>query len=243
MINVDVMQPSGLFDDLHSTIKISRCLDKPYLCNGKAFGKVVAATSTSGIRKLDGNHGSLHTYGMHRHNGVFKTFADTLLLKQDIHIYKNFVDSVMEMAEHYFPIELSVMIQSEYSRGITSYLDNHPCNSLISKREGPCSISTSINFATPQHVDVRDGSSSIFGWFHIGNPITNRYFLMSNLKIDIHGRVYTGLAVKLVDGLLVAGDGHIICHGTTASEFDGSIFGIQFAANGISMSSKMEVND
>jgi len=66
---------------------------------------------------------------------------------------------------------------------------------------------------------------------------------MSNLKINICGREFTGLAVKLVDGLLVSGNSHIICHGTTASEFDGSIFGIQFAANCISMGSKMEVND
>jgi len=129
-------------------------LDQDYLLNGKAFGKVVAATSTSGIRKTDGNHGHLHTYGMHRHNGVFKTFADTLLLKHDQHIYNNFVNLVLDMAKQYFPIELSVMIQSEYSWGITSYLDNHLCNSLMSKREDPCSISTNISFATPQHVIV-----------------------------------------------------------------------------------------
>ena len=91
---------------------------------------------------------------MHQHNGLFKTFADTLLSKNDIHIYKTFVDSALQMAEQYFPIELPVMIQLEYSRGITSLLPYHPCNNLMSKREGPCSISTSINFATPQHVDV-----------------------------------------------------------------------------------------
>jgi len=144
------------------------------------------------------------------------------------------------MAEQYFPIELSVMTQSEYSQGITSYLEDHPCNRLISKREGPCSISTSINFATPQHVDVRDGSISIFGWFHIGRPITDRYFLMSNLRVEKQGHVFTGLAIKLVDGLIVTGDGRMICHGTTTSKFNGEIFGIQFAANGVSMSSKME---
>ena len=51
------------------------------------------------------------------------------------------------------------------------------------------------------------------------------------------------MAIKLVDGLLVSGDGRIICHGTTASQFDGQLFGIQFSANGISMNSKVEEND
>lgn len=197
VINVDVMQSDGRFNILHSTIKISRCLDHNYLFNRKAFGKVVAAISTSGIRKQDGNHGHLHTYGLHCHNGVFKTFADTLSLKHDVHIYKKFVDSIFDMAEQYFPNEFLVMIQSEYSRGITSNLEDHPCNSLLSKREGSCSIPTSINFATPQHVDVRDGSTSIFGWFHIGSPITDCYFLMSNLLNPVQVNYGPGFHKKL----------------------------------------------
>ena len=43
-----------------------------------------------------------------------------------------------------------------------------------------------------------------------------------------------------MDGLLVTGDGRMIRHGTTALVVDGSIFGVQFAANGILMSSNME---
>lgn len=240
VINVDVMQANGSFNKLHSTIKITKLLDEKYLSNCKEFGKVVDRFSSSGIRKLDGNHGHLHTFGMHRYNGLFKPFSDTLVMNADQLIYKTFVDSVMDMAKNYFPIELSLMIQSEYSRGITSFLNDHPCNNLISKRDGPCSISTSINFATPQHVDVWDGSISIFGWFHIGQPISDGYFLLSNLKVKMDGHDYTGLAIKLVDGLLVTGDGQMICHGTTTSRFNGSIFGIQFAANGISMGSKLE---
>ena len=129
------------------------------------------------------------------------------------------------------------MIQSEYSCGISSELEHHPCNDLDSNIDGPCSISTSVNFATPQHVDIWDGSMSIFGWFHIGHPITNSYFLLSNLKVICDGTEYNGVAIKLTDGLIIAGDGQMICHGTTTAKFDGSIFGIQFAANALSMSS------
>lgn len=239
MINVDVMQANGKFDNLHSTLKINRCVVEQNLLHGKAFGEVVAAKSNSGIRKMDGNHGHLHTFEMHEHNSLFKTFSDTQGLRQDMVLYKNFVDTLMDMAEKYFPVELAVMIQSKYSWGITSYLVDHPCHNLISNREGPCSISTSINFATPQHVDVRDGSTSIFGWFHIGYPISTGYFLMGNIKVKVKGHIYTGLAIKLVDGLIISGDGQMICHGTTASFFDGSLFGIQFAANVVSMGSKM----
>ena len=64
-------------------------------------------------------------------------------------------------------------------------------------------------------------------------------FLMSNLEVTVHGRQYKGLAIKIIDGLLVTADGRFIRHGTTSSIFDGSIFGYQFALNGISMSSKI----
>lgn len=146
----------------------------------------------------------------------------------------------MMTAERYFPIELSTMMQSEYSRGITSNIYDHPCNNLSNPVEGPCSISTSANFATPQHLDIRDGSLSIFGWLHIGIPISSGYFLLGNLKVTVQGKEYNGLAIKLVDGLLITGDGRMLRHGTTTSDFNGTIFGYQFAANGITMSSKIE---
>src|SRR5687768_4135742 len=56
IFNVDVMQSDGTFSSLHTTIKIARCLETEYLQNVKAFGKIVAATSASGVRKIDGNH-------------------------------------------------------------------------------------------------------------------------------------------------------------------------------------------
>ena len=169
IFNVDVMQNNGLFNNLHTILKITECTDNQYLSHGKAFGKVVASTNSSGIRKSNGNNGNLHTYGMHCHNGQFESFAGTYSLKTQKPIYKQFVDTIMKTAESYFPVELATMIQSEYARGITSFLEDHPCYNLPSQREGPCSISTSTNFATPQHVDVCDGSISIFSWFHIGN--------------------------------------------------------------------------
>lgn len=149
----------------------------------------------------------------------------------------------MEIAENKFPIELATMVQAEYSRGISSGLQDHPCNNLNDNVEGPCSISTSVNFATPQHVDIRDGSISVFGWLHLNKPVIPRYFLLSNLKVSVNGRVYNGLAIKLVDGLLMTGDGRFIRHGTTTSKVKGTIFGYQFAANGVSMSSNIEAVD
>ena len=154
-------------------------------------------------------------------------------------IFKTFVESTMKMADEYFPIELATMVQSEYSCGVTSYLPDHPCYAITNGMEGPCSISTSVNFATRQHVDIRDGSMSIFGWLEIGKPITSGYFLLSNMMVNVGGHDYKGIAIKLVDGLLVAADGRSIWHGTTANEFNGTMFGYQFAANGISMGSKL----
>src|SRR5688500_12501609 len=97
---------------------------------------------------------------------------------------------MMKMAENYFPIELAAMIQSEYKRGISSSLNDCPCHDLVSGREGSCSISTSVNFATPQHVDICDGSIRIFSWVHIGKPITAEYFVLSNLQVTIEGQEY-----------------------------------------------------
>src|SRR5687767_4900169 len=73
--------------------------------------------------------------------------------------------------------------------------------------------------------------------FHIGKPIADGYFVLSNLCIKVQESYYNGMAFKLVDGLVVTGNSQIIHHGTTSSKFNGSIFGIQFAANGISVSS------
>jgi len=243
IFNVDVMQNNGMFTNLHTVIKITRFQDQDYLQKGKRFGEVVAKCGKSNIRKIDGNHGQLHTYGMHRHNGLLQTFGSMKSIKKDKEVYKEFVEKIMYMAGNYFPIELSTMIQSEYSRGITSNLEDHPCHGLNVNQEGPCSISTSINFATPQHVDIRDGSISVFSWFHVGKPITDGYFVLSNLQLEVDGIFFNGVAIILIDGLLVSGDGRIIRHGTTASQFDGLLFGIQFAANGISMNSRIEEND
>ena len=89
-------------------------------------------------------------------------------------------------------------------------------------------------------MDVRDGSISIFGWFHLNKPKNDVFFVLGNLKIKVNDTEYTGLAIKIVDGLIMTADGRMIRHGTTASDYDGSIFGMQFAANSISMGSKLE---
>ena len=83
--------------------------------------------------------------------------------------------------------------------------------------------------------------SSIFSWFHIGKPKTDGYFVLSNLKIIHEEKHYNGLAIKLIDSLLILGDGQILRHGTTVTEFLGTIFGIQFAANAISMTSTFDL--
>src|SRR5689334_9296089 len=121
------------------------------LVYGKGIWKNCGKNTSSTIRRMNGDHGSLHTYGMHRHNGAFQPFADTHALKEeDKIVYKQFVEAIYEIAEKYFPMELSVMVQSEYSRGVTSSMAHQPCNNLTLGIEGPCSISTSVNFATPQ---------------------------------------------------------------------------------------------
>lgn len=123
------------------------------------------------------------------------------------------------MAEQYFPIDSATMIQLEYSQGITGDLEYHPCSNLEVEKEGPCSISTSINFETPQHVDIRDDSVIIFSWYLIGSPVTDGYFVLNNLQVTFGEQVYNELAIKLVDGLLVSADGHFIRHRMTSSEF------------------------
>ena len=85
-----------------------------------------------------------------------------------------------------FPLELATMVQSEYSRGITSSLEDHPCNGLVTPQDGPYSISTSVDFASAQHVDICDGSIGIFCWLCMGIPITNGYFLLSNISVIVN---------------------------------------------------------
>ena len=131
------------------------------------------------------------------------------------------------------------MVQSEYARGISNNFEDHSCYSLTLQRGKPCSISTSVNFVTPQHVDIRDGSISIFSWVHIGKPETDGYFVSSNLQVRDAGKNYNGMAIKLVDGLILSGNGHMLCHGNTTLQFLGTIFGIQFSANGVSITTKL----
>ena len=68
ILNVDVIQCNGLLNNLHTTIKVIRCYDNKFLSHAKAFGEVVTSNLSSGIRKLDGNHGQLHTFRMHQYN-------------------------------------------------------------------------------------------------------------------------------------------------------------------------------
>ena len=111
---------------------------------------------------------------------------------------------------------------------------------IKSAKEGPCSISTSIDFATLQHENTCDGFISVFGQVHLNTHTTNKYFLLSNLQVKVETKVYNGLAIKLVNGLLISGDGQMIQHGTTSSKVDSCIFKLQFSANGVSMKSKVE---
>ena len=61
---------------------------------------------------------------------------------------------------------------------------------------------------------------------------------MSNLSLEVEGVKYNGVAVKLVDGLMITFDGRMIRHGTTICDHVGPIHGFHIAANGISMRSK-----
>ena len=239
LLIVDIMQADGTFNNLHSILKLSKYTDKDYLLHGKRFGEFVRSSCSTGIRKSDGNHGSLHTYGLHEYNSSLEPFSSMHSIHENQLVFDNFIKSTMNMANSMFPIKLSVMIQLEYSCGITREMKYHPCHNLESDLDGPCLISTSINFATPQHVDVQDGSISIFGWFHLSNPQPDVYFILGNMGVKVDGHEFTGLAVKIVDGLVIVGNGRMLCHGTTASDYDGSIFGMQFAANGMSMVSKI----
>lgn len=81
MLNDDVMWNSCRFTNLDSTLKITRCKDESFLDNVKKFNKVVAKTHKSSVRSDDEAGGHLHTYGMHRHNGLLEAFVDTKGLK------------------------------------------------------------------------------------------------------------------------------------------------------------------
>lgn len=74
----------------------------------------------------------------------------------------------------------------------------------------------------------------------MGKILSDGYFLLSNNQINANGKTYNRLAIKLLDELLLTGNGCMIYYGTMPSTIDGCIFGYHIAANGISMSCKME---
>src|SRR5687768_8682241 len=122
VFNINVMQNTGFYSDLHTTMKVTKCKDTTVLVDCKTFGEIVAKMNSSGVQKNDRNLGDLHTFGMHCHNGQFSNFSDNVKIQRYQGVSKQFVKLFMLMGENIFPPEKPVMVQSEYSRGITSSL-------------------------------------------------------------------------------------------------------------------------
>jgi len=242
-LNIEVMENNLSVEHLHTTVKITKTTDEDMLNNAKEFGSVVSELKSSGVRDDDGNPGEMHTFGLHQHNGEFMRFAEARNPRFCEQTYKAFVDSFMRQLDEKFPMELSTMTQTEYSRGISSKIIDHPANETDNQVEGSCAVSVSVNFASSQHLDVRDGSIGAILWVTEGDiSVDDIYFLLANAEVDYNGKKWKGVAIKLTDGIMISFDGRMIRHGTTECTRVERIYGFHISANAITMRAEVVRN-
>ena len=181
------------------------------------------------------------TFGLHRHLSKLKEFLSNWKAKVTEEARKKFYEALINEIKDSFPIELAVMTQSEYSRGVTCNTKGHPGMKENLGVNGPSAFTCSINFASAQHVDIRDAGVGVFVWFRDCDKITkDGYFLLSNTMVHVNEVDYNGVAIKLVDGVMLTFDGRMIRHGTTKCHHNGKIYGFHVGPNAITIWSKVD---
>ena len=267
-ILVEVMENNLTTQYLHTVIKITKTENDNLKQDARKFGELVREINSKGVRDEDGNVGTMHTFGLHNHNGLFRKFADKLHSNEYRAKYKTFYKHYLEEISQKFPATLSTMIQTEYSRGITNDMPNHPVyeelptvvttddlSQIIDKKDepqivekeintncvdGPCAVTASVDFASSQHLDIFDGSDGVVIWVvEESESVKKRYFLMSNLKVQTATKAYNGVAVRIRDGVMIAFDGRMIRHGTTETDDLDKTYGFHVASNAKSLQSEL----
>jgi hypothetical protein len=241
-IKVIVMGPDNSNTDIITSIKVcGNTCSNEVKQEARIINCAFRRKKTNQTRNKDGNLGSLFTYGLHEYNGRLVKFeandsSDAPLLQ-----LQRFVALMSRYCIDKFPLEFSTGIQGEYSSGLTPKTPGH----VAENTDENCvsSLNCSNRYASSLHKDVRDNGITCIGWFNSNNETHCRdqhkdvFFVFGNLKTNFNDKIYSGIAVKLYDGVFLSYDGRLVFHGTTIGPCDCNYGGFALVGNAVSASS------
>ena len=176
------------------------------------------------VRSDKGDVGSMHALGMRIEldgRTVSQYRAGERVPEE---VLRTFVSSLSSVGETCFPGVMPVIVDAEEDSG----LDAMPVmegleQPLGNRRRVGYTIDMSINLGNASHYDVNDASQGFSVWTEDFSGVGyNWYFLMPNLygrRPD--GSGFSGVAVRLSQGVAISWDGRVLRHCTSLSHPDG----------------------
>ena len=245
LVQVHVLDKENNDTNIQTVIKISgnTCSDE-LKYHGRQMNKVMAQRQKHCTRPDDGSEGLLVTYGLHENEGKLREFKANATTSASQETRANFLKHFTSECVQNFPLEFSTTIQAEYSCGVTHQLEGHPGQNIATFCAS--SLNCSRCYATPQHKDARDNGMTCIAWLNSANKrhmLENHddiYFLFGNVRAEINGIIYNGVAIKLYDGITFTFDARLLHHGTTLGTCDCLYCGYAIVGNAVTASTKLD---
>ncbi len=183
----------------------------------------------AGARAGNGDLGKLHPIGCYITKCWNNVKYVTSSSMEAVPVLLKAVQAAAKLAAVTIPTVLRVMQDFENDSGMQHVggIDGGICRVTLS-------MDLSINLANSTHYDVHDASQGFTIWTEDHPGTTGGwYFVLPNMKGKFPGtdREYNGIAIKLLDGVLIGWDDRLIRQGTSmVGSRVGNIYGTFFAA-------------
>jgi hypothetical protein len=151
--------------------------------------------SSANARWDDPCYDSFFGFGNHIYNGTLKEFAGTTKCKERGGL-PVFMSELRRILRREFPLELATIVSTWESVGAT------PPESMAGVNRVSLAMNASLNLANAPHYNTNDVGLSATIWTEdIPGTASHWYFMLPNLVVQVAGRTYHGVMVRLSHGL------------------------------------------
>jgi hypothetical protein len=199
----------------HSTIKIRRVActnDKNnqfFVAAQKMQKHLSNSKSSAKVRRDDPGNGLFYGFGNHVHNGTLREFNGTQRCKDKAGL-SEFMKEMRKVLRREFPLELATIVSTWEGVGCS------PPVSMGGSDGVSLALNASLNLANAPHYDTNDmGICSTIWTEDVPGQATQWNFVMPNLVVNVGGRTYHGVMVRLSHGAAMTWDSSCLRHCTS----------------------------
>jgi hypothetical protein len=200
----------------------------------KSMGKLLSANSNQGnCRKKAGDRGGMYVVGTMLSSSMGGRYEPRVMRDIDA-ISNGMLNSICvksgRVAQSLFPDVLQSIRQAEKVAGLS------PSDAMGGLQGVSVSMDVSIDLGNASHYDGNDCSHGYSIWTetNIGES-KNWYFVLPNILVELNGKTYSGIAIRLFHGAVVSWDGRVIRHCTSLTDTGSKqnhVYGWFWASNG-----------